>query len=106
MVRFGSRGELAGEHQINGLGGGIWEFKVRTNRLSFFDTDGSGQYVSRNRFRTPEVSDRPNSKIWHIPNLERHLRLADGFPKPGTRAPASAIDWARTIRKEDLSHDK
>lgn len=106
MSRYSSRGELRGEHQINGLGRGIWEFKVSTKRLSFFDTDGAGAFVSRSVFRDRGQADRPQSNIWHIPTLEFHLRLADGFPKRGQSTPRQPIDWAHRIREEDLTHDK
>ncbi|MCQ4148652.1 hypothetical protein [Rhodococcus qingshengii] len=105
MKRYARRGELGGKHQINGLGRGIWEFKVGTKRLSFFDTDGTGGYVERETYRDRDKADRPESKIWHIPDLDSHIRLADGFPKRGQTTPSRPINWAHRIRREDTNHD-
>lgn len=106
MKRYAKTGELGGRHQINGLGRGIWEFKVGAKRLSFFDTDGLGGFTSRGPFTDQASSDRPTSKIWHMPTLERRLRLADGFPKRGQTTPSKPINWAHKIRKEDVEYDK
>lgn len=105
MKRYARTGELRGKHEINGLGRGIWEFKVSAKRLSFFDTDGAGKFIKRDTYKRQDHADRPGSKIWHMPDLDRHLRLADGFPKRGQQTPKKPIDWANRIRKEDTSHD-
>jgi hypothetical protein len=93
---------------VNALRDGIWEFKEGEKRISFFDTDGSGNYTPKRKFKDREKSDYPDDPDWEIPSFERDVRLGHCFGKPwGQRTTEQEdLDESARVRMEDLAHDK
>ncbi|MDY0911579.1 hypothetical protein [Rathayibacter festucae] len=93
---------------VNALRDGIWEFKERYKRISFFDTDGRGGYEPKHKFTEREESDYPDSEYWHIPSFDECIRLGHCFGKPPEQRTTTEQDIEATlrVRREDLSHDQ
>ncbi|MCX4098701.1 hypothetical protein [Nocardia sp. alder85J] len=106
MQYFADNGEGPRYETMNGLGGGIFEFKARSARLAFYDTPGDGTHEPKERYVDLESSTCQASPTWHIPDLDREIRLCNGWPKKSRTAVPSDIAFARKVRSEDLSHDR
>ncbi|MFS0700283.1 hypothetical protein AB6N24_09955 [Cellulomonas sp. 179-A 4D5 NHS] len=95
-------GTLPHRHDHNQLLDGIWEIKHSVLRITFFDTDGSGEYEplidsdSYSRFTTRPWPD----------DFLYYLRLTTAFTKTAPKAPPAEIELAKTVRTEDLEHDR
>lgn len=90
---------------IKYLGYGLWEFRVYTKRLVFYDTPGDGSYSVKAPIRNREMSPFPEEDTWWFPEMDRVIRLANCWPKVGQKADSKDIQLARAIREEDLAHD-
>lgn len=89
--------------QLNHLVDGIWELKRSKMRISFYDTDGQG---------SPVTGEPPKSWNWsgqscaEFPeNFGEIIRLGHVFVKKGDKTEKEDLELAKTVRKEDLSHD-
>lgn len=92
---------------MNSLDDGIWEFKIRRKRFSFFDTDGTGQKFNPEKFRNREEADYPDDEdFWHVPCFEELIRLGHCFPKLSARTKLQQIRRTLQVRWEDLEHDR
>lgn len=95
-------GTLPHRQDHNQLLDGIWEIKHGVLRVSFFDTDGTGEYEplidydSYSRFTT-----RPWPEDFCY-----YLRLTTAFEKTTPKTPPAEIELAKTVRTEDLEHDR
>jgi hypothetical protein len=106
MQWYADRGEGDRYESMNGLEDGIFEFKAIRARVAFFDTDGDGTHTPKWRLHDQASAEYPDSPTWHIPELDEHIRLCNGWPKRGQKAIGSDIAFARQVRSEDLSHDQ
>jgi hypothetical protein len=107
LSRFSQSGVLEFRKQINRLDDGIWEFKYRTKRISFFDTDGLGTAFERPVNSDPSQCSRgATDPFWQVPDFERIIRLGHCFPKTGERTTKRDLRETKRIRKEDLAHDR
>jgi hypothetical protein len=91
---------------VNALDDGVWEFKLGRVRISFFDTDGQGNYTPKARVLDIRDSDFPEDDYWWVPLFDDQIRLGHCFGK--TTQQTEPADIARTlrVREEDLSHDR
>lgn len=93
--------------RMNALDGGIWEFKIRQKRFSFFDTDGIGGKFGPQKFRSREESDYPDDEhFWHVPCFEEIVRIGHCFPKLEAKATKQQLRRTLQVRWEDLEHDR
>lgn len=88
-------------HAVNHLGEGIWEFKIGTKRLTFYDTPGGGSYWPKPR-RTEHL---PGDDFWWFPDFDEFVRLGHAFPKRSQRTAPADIRESHHVRREDLAHD-
>ena len=91
-------GEL--EDGFNVLEDGIWEIKISSLRVTFYDTPGDGTY-------SPKSVEKLSP--WKVPfpeNFDEYIRLGHHFGKTGQVSGKSNIDEAKLVRVEDLSHDR
>lgn len=88
-------------NRYNELRDGIWELKSGDVRVSFYDTDGSGNYTPK--FGT--VTHTHWRKIIELPDFDDFIRLGHSFPKQSKTTTESDIALTKTVRLEDLSHD-
>lgn len=92
---------------MNSLDDGIWEFKIRRKRFSFFDTDGVGTKFTPKKFKDRDKSDYPDDvHFWHVPCFEDILRIGHCFPKLHARTTDQQIRRTLQVRWEDLEHDR
>jgi hypothetical protein len=103
----GRHGQPDTATSVNHLQEGIWEFKHNTRRLSYWDTDGNGNFTPKPRYGS--ANERPDpipaGGYWWYPEMDTVLRLGCPWPKTGTYAPPQKIAEALDIRTEDCSHD-
>ncbi len=87
----------------NRLDEGIWELKVEAIRVTFYDTDGAGNW-------SPKYGDRVDvwgGSRWELPeDFDEFLRLGHCFAKETQRTPADDIEASCAMREEDVSHDR
>jgi hypothetical protein len=79
---------------LNYLTEGIWELKRETIRITFYDTDGSGNFHGHQHKRFLE------DQFYSI------LRLGHSFVKQSARTSQEDIFQALQTRKEDIDYDK
>ncbi|MFJ6374151.1 hypothetical protein ACIQH9_00345 [Pseudarthrobacter oxydans] len=92
---------------MNALTEGIWEFKIRRKRFSFFDTDGLGNKFHPRKFASPEEADYPDDEhFWHVPCFQELLRIGHCFPKLGAKTTEPQKKRTLQVRWEDLEHDR
>lgn len=95
-------GSLPHRDDHNQLLDGIWEIKHGVLRVTFFDTDGTGDYE-------PLIDPTPYSRFTTRPWPEGflyYLRLTTAFEKTTQKTPPAQIHLAKIVRKEDLEHDR
>ncbi|MBC7275026.1 hypothetical protein [Nocardioides sp.] len=91
---------------VNFLEDGVWEFKIGAARLSYFDTDGGGSYIPKNKIRDRANSQSPDDEeFWWYPIFDEYIRLGYPFPKTGQVAGPTNIAECLKLRAEDLEHD-
>jgi len=90
---------------VNALQDGIWEFKRGRKRLTFYDTDGTGSYLVKDRLQDSAEAD-PNSDHWWFPTFDEFLRLGHAFPKTTQKTPEFDLVMGATVREEDIQHDR
>lgn len=90
---------------VNDLDDGIWEFKVGSKRLSFFDTPGDGTYTPKLRIDDFSLADCTD-EFWWFPQFDPHVRLGHAFPKLGQRTRPGDIETTLKVREEDVTHDR
>ncbi|NEW33791.1 hypothetical protein GV791_14630 [Nocardia cyriacigeorgica] len=106
MQHYAEHGDGDREESMNGLDDGIFEFKAGRARIAFFDTPGDGTFTPRWKISNRDDSPNPDSVTWHIPDLDPHIRLCNGWPKRGQKTNPGDISFARKVRFEDLEHDR
>lgn len=94
-----------GRSQTRDLDDGIWEFKRDRMRLSWFDTDGTGQFLAKPRIRDRKLSPYPDDDSWWFPAFDEFIRLGHAFPKQGETAGNLNIEETLKVRVEDIQHD-
>lgn len=98
--KIATTGEPIHRQSFNQLQNGIWELKHYRLRISFYDTDGSGDYeplIDRDSYKGTFAS-RP----WPE-DFEEYLRLTTAFGKANQD---EHIILAQEVREEDLEHDR
>lgn len=79
---------------LNYLTEGIWELKRETIRITFYDTDGSGNFHGHYNKKFLEAQFYPI------------LRLGHSFVKHSAKTSQEDIQQALLTRKEDMDYDK
>lgn len=79
---------------LNYLTEGIWELKRETIRITFYDTDGAGNFHGHQHKRFLETQFYPI------------LRLGHSFVKQSAKTSQEDIHLALLTRKEDIDNDK
>lgn len=95
-------GEL--EYGFNRLDEGIWEIKVESLRVTFFDTPGDGTFQPK----FGEVYDGWDGRraIAFPTDLDEFIRVGHYFGKDGQKAPPHDVKRSIEVREEDLAHDR
>jgi len=99
---FADSGEFPHLGDRNQLMNGIWEIKHWNLRISFYDTDGLGNF-------NPKITERiyvAGGGYCPLPEFDEYIRLGTVFEKTTTKTSAAELALAAQIRDEDLSHDK
>lgn len=99
-------GEPAYRDAGKSLEDGVWEFRYADKRLTFYDTDGKGSYTPKLPIRDYAEADAPDSPYWQIPNFDYLIRLGHAFTKKSQKTPKGDLAVSRTVREEDLDHDR
>ena len=89
----------------NALPEGMLELKVDGIRVTFYDTDGHGNYSSA----APEYTDRwdgTRQPVLPIDDFQEHIRLGHCFPKTTQKTTMKDIQRSQQVREEDVSHDR
>lgn len=105
ISELAEHGCFARENDYNYLDQGVWELKVYTKRLSFFDTDGSGADNPKPKITDITLADT-DDETWRFPSMDRLIRLGFAFPKLGDKTEPDFLREAVNTRKEDLARDK
>jgi hypothetical protein len=86
MEHVGRHGMPARAGDVNYLHSGIWEFKRADRRLTYWDTDGAGNYTAKAKHRDPTArSSAPQEDdYWWYPDMDAVLRLGCS-PQAGMR---------------------
>ncbi|AZI62805.1 hypothetical protein RQN9TF_18215 [Rhodococcus qingshengii] len=105
MECYADLGEGDHETSMNALCDGLFEFKARSARISFYDTPGDGTFEPKSRHQYPDDADCLDSPTWFIPDLDSEIRLCSGWPKDSRTTKPSDINFARSVRTEDLEYD-
>ena len=79
---------------LNYLTEGVWELKRETVRITFYDTDGAGNFHGHQHKRFLEAQFYPI------------LRLGHSFVKQSAKTSQEDIEQALLTRKEDIDYDK
>ena len=108
MQYFAENGVPQNERHINELRDGVWEFKVRAKRISFFDTDGKGHYTPKLKYHPGDAipDDIKQTDYWWLPDFETDVRVGHSFVKTSERTLEHDIEQSLRTREGDLSHDK
>jgi len=99
-------GEPQYRDAVKALEDGIWEFRHGDIRLTFYDTDGKGDYTAKLPIRDHAHAEAPDSLFWQIPYFDRRIRLGHAFRKVSQKTLPSDLEAAKHIREEDLAHDR
>jgi hypothetical protein len=92
---------------VNYLEDGIWEFKRRNKRMTFYDTNGSGDYTPKSKIRDWADRDSDDLDWWWFPNFDpENLRLGHSFLKASEQTSVEDLSMATEVRKEDLKNDQ
>lgn len=103
---WANNGEPAYKEAVKSLDDGIWEFRYADKRLTFYDSDGKGSYTAKLPIRDYAEADAPDSQYWQIPNFDHLIRLGHAFTKRTQKTTNSDLATSRTVREEDLAHDR
>ena len=87
-------GYLPRSGALNYLTEGVWELKRETIRITFYDTDGAGNFHGHQRKSFLEDQFYPI------------LRLGHSFVKQSAKTSQEDINLALLTRKEDIDYDK
>lgn len=102
IKQLATQGELPAK-AYNRLQDGVWELRVESVRMTFYDTDGEGGWSPK----TGEKLVTWDGYRWDLPDdFDEYLRLGHCFAKVGQKTPPGDIDKSRTMREEDVSHDQ
>ncbi|MBM7503514.1 hypothetical protein ACFPER_08530 [Agromyces aurantiacus] len=105
LKHFVQHGEPLYRRAMNYLVDGVWEWKIGSKRIPMFDTDDEGNYEPKAPIS--HIDDAPKgARYWEIPDFDYTIRLTHMFPKTGPKAPPEEIQLAKTIREEDVEHDR
>lgn len=92
---------------VNYLTDGIWEFKRRNKRITFYDTDGTGGFSRKARIK--DFADRASDdeNWWWFPNFDpENVRLGHSFLKASDQTAPKDLADAEEVREEDLKNDR
>lgn len=103
---WANEGEPAYKEGVKSLDDGVWEFRYADKRLTFYDTDGKGCYTAKLPIRDYSEADAPDSKYWQIPYFDHLIRLGHAFNKMSQKTTKGDLATSRTVREEDLAHDR
>jgi hypothetical protein len=107
MEWIGERGLPLTREAVKHLADGIWEFRHGHHRIAYFDTGGEGAYDPKSRYDDRRLVDPRNEQsYWWYPDMDPILRLTNAWSKQSQKTPPHEIELARTIRGEDVEHDR
>jgi phage-related protein len=98
-------GEPKNRSDVNELEDGIWELRVATKRISWFDTDGRGGYEPKFWIRDNKDSLHPQMDFWWFPDFDATIRLGHSFIKRTQRTEPADLQLSQQVRDEDVAHD-
>jgi hypothetical protein len=105
--RFAQSGLPEYKGAVNDLDDGIWEFRIGSKRLTFFDTPGDGTFQAKLRILDRRTSSYANDdSYWWFPRFDRYIRLGHAFLKKGQRTSQLDLDKSILVRVEDVAHDR
>lgn len=92
---------------VNDLRSGIWEFRCRSKRVSWYDVVGDGTYNEKRKIRDRVKSPFPEDhEWWWLPHFDPLIRLGYCFPKLGDKTEEFQIEETQAVREEDVEHDR
>lgn len=108
MRYFADNGEPQSEKHLNALRDGLWEFKRRSKRVTFFDTDGEGGDVPKGKIRHRDEApeDIAETDYWWVPYFDPYIRIGYSFVKNSQKTLSAHIVQGLRIREGDLAHDQ
>jgi hypothetical protein len=90
---------------VNYLRDGLWEFKIGSLRLTFYDTEGAGECQPKPKIR--DIQDAASADhYWWFPRFAPTIRLGHYWLKSSQRANPADINRALQLRAQDLAHDR
>lgn len=106
MKHLANHGTPPHARAVGELQDGIWEFKRGGKRITFYDTDGRGNFSPKRRVADVRDAKDPNERYWWFPYFEDTIRLGHAFMKPGQKAGDKNIQLSLQVREEDIAHDR
>lgn len=104
LIEAFANGEELLQRSYNYLENSMWEFKVESVRVTFYDTDGQGNWTPLEGVPIREWDGRTR---WEFPedDFEENVRLGHTWGKDGRFADPEDIKIAMEVREEDIRHD-
>jgi hypothetical protein len=106
IAHLADHGEPLYQTAVEYLRGGIWELKHGSKRITFWDTDGAGDYIPKPKIVDSRDPESAGGDYWYFPNFDEHIRLGHSFLKSGQTTTPEDLQAASNTREEDLSHDR
>lgn len=103
---WANAGEPVYRDAVKALDNGVWEFRHGDKRLTFFDTDGRGDYTAKLPIREYKDADAPDSEFWQIPYFDPLIRVGHAFTKVSQKTLPQDLSESEKVREEDLAHDR
>lgn len=103
---WANTGEPVYKDAVKSLEDGVWEFRHADKRLTFYDTDGKGGYAAKLPINNHTEADAPDSPYWQIPYFDELIRLGHAFTKVSQKTLRNDLAAMKTVREEDLAHDR
>lgn len=98
-----ANGEYLPPTAYNRLVEGIWELKVETVRLTFYDTDGEGHWTPKSGTSVATWDGR--NRVELPEDFDEFLRLGHAFAKTSQRTLEADLQESMQVREEDVQHD-
>jgi hypothetical protein len=106
LNRLAKRDQLINDSFVRPLIDGLWELRLGTARLSFFDTPGDGTHTPKLPVNDIRDVENPRPDYWKIPWFDEYLRLGHYWSKDGRFTHQEDLNEAHQVREEDLTHDQ
>ncbi|MBH0023811.1 hypothetical protein [Salinibacterium sp. SWN248] len=90
----------------NYLHDGIWELREKNVRLTYYDTDGIGNFSPKSGERKWAMGQGKNRNFYIPEEMDKFIRLGHWFKKIGQKTDEADLQNSYQVRVEDLEHDK